>query len=52
MKTITDDPKGFFENGGWTFLDPESDNEGGDGGDDESEEDEVYEVCCVYFYSR
>lgn len=36
---------GFFENGGWTFLDPESDNEEGGGGDgDESEEDEVYEV--------
>lgn len=45
MKTITDDPKGFFESGGWTFLDPESDNEGeGGGGSDESEEDEVYEV--------
>jgi len=25
MKTITDDPEGFFDNGGWTFLDPESD---------------------------
>lgn len=24
MKTITDDPDGFFDNGGWTFLDPES----------------------------
>jgi hypothetical protein len=21
MKTITDDPEGFFESGGWTFLD-------------------------------
>lgn len=27
MKTITDDPEGFFESGGWTFLDPESDEE-------------------------
>ena len=27
MKTITDDPEGFFENGGWNFLEPESDNE-------------------------
>ena len=29
MKTITDDPEGFFESGGWSFLDPES------GSDDE-----------------
>lgn len=41
MKTITDDPKGFFESGGWTFLDPESD---GEENPDElsSEEDEAY----------
>ena len=25
MKTITDDPEGFFDNGGWTFLSPDSD---------------------------
>lgn len=25
MKTIVDDPEGFFDNGGWTFLNPESD---------------------------
>lgn len=42
MKTITDDPKGFFESGGWTFLDPESASEG-EQDSDESEEDEVYE---------
>ena len=24
MKTILDDPEGFFENGGWKFLDPDS----------------------------
>lgn len=24
MKTIVDDPEGFFEQGGWSFLDPES----------------------------
>jgi hypothetical protein len=24
MKTITDDPEGFFDNGGWSFLEPES----------------------------
>lgn len=41
MKTITDDPEGFFENGGWTFLDPESDGEG-DHESMESEEDEAY----------
>ncbi|XP_050309696.1 FACT complex subunit spt16 [Anthonomus grandis grandis] len=42
MKTITDDPEGFFDNGGWTFLDPESDEEGA--AEEESEdEDEVYD---------
>lgn len=24
MKTIVDDPEGFFEQGGWSFLDPDS----------------------------
>ena len=24
MKTILDDPEGFFENGGWSFLEPDS----------------------------
>lgn len=24
MKTIVDDPEGFFEQGGWSFLEPES----------------------------
>ena len=34
MKTINDDPMGFLDNGGWSFLDPESDvrREGGRGG--------------------
>ncbi len=32
MKTIVDDPVGFFESGGWNFLDPEDDPE--DEGDD------------------
>ncbi|VDI07180.1 Hypothetical predicted protein [Mytilus galloprovincialis] len=41
MKTITDDPDGFFDSGGWSFLDPESDAEADDG--DDSEEDEHYE---------
>lgn len=44
MKTITDDPEGFFENGGWNFLEPESDEEKADGGDSEisDEEDDAY----------
>ncbi|XP_050429833.1 FACT complex subunit spt16-like isoform X2 [Adelges cooleyi] len=46
MKTITDDPEGFFENGGWTFLDPESDDEEG-AADEEEEEDEPYEPTDV-----
>ena len=25
MKTFNDDPEGFFSNGGWRFLDPDSD---------------------------
>lgn len=25
MKTINDNPDAFFEDGGWKFLDPESD---------------------------
>jgi nucleosome binding factor SPN SPT16 subunit len=41
MKTIVDDPEGFFDNGGWTFLDPESDAEGEDE-DDEDDEDDAY----------
>jgi len=41
MKTITDDPEGFFEQGGWTFLDPESGSEA-DNESAESEEDEAY----------
>ncbi|KAL1500922.1 hypothetical protein ABEB36_006341 [Hypothenemus hampei] len=42
MKTITDDPEGFFDNGGWTFLDPESDEEEVE--EEESEdEDEAYQ---------
>ncbi|XP_076357852.1 SPT16 homolog, facilitates chromatin remodeling subunit dre4 [Tachypleus tridentatus] len=42
MKTITDDPEGFFDNGGWSFLDPDSDEDGEDDDDDE-EEDEQYQ---------
>lgn len=48
MKTIVDDPEGFFENGGWSFLDPESDNENEAHEDsDDSEVDEQYEPTDV-----
>lgn len=43
MKTITDDPVGFFDNGGWTFLDPESEGEDAGANDSEDEEDDPYE---------
>ncbi|XP_065828141.1 FACT complex subunit SPT16-like [Oscarella lobularis] len=33
MKTIAEDPEGFFENGGWTFLAPESSEEESEGGE-------------------
>jgi len=44
MKTIVDDPEGFFEQGGWDFLEPESDEEGGGGDASElsDEEDDAY----------
>ncbi|CAF3015468.1 unnamed protein product [Rotaria socialis] len=38
MKTITDDLSGFFSQGGWTFLDAESDAEGEGGGGGEGSE--------------
>merc|ERR1712098_817755 len=41
MKTIVDDPDGFFESGGWNFLDPESGDEDEDD-DDDSDEDEDF----------
>ncbi|XP_050666094.1 FACT complex subunit spt16 isoform X2 [Leptidea sinapis] len=43
MKTITDDIEGFFENGGWSFLDPESDEENAAQDDESEEEDDAYE---------
>lgn len=43
MKTITDDPEGFFDQGGWNFLEAESDTEEKEVDDDISdEEDDVY----------
>ncbi|XP_070294030.1 LOW QUALITY PROTEIN: FACT complex subunit SPT16 [Salvelinus sp. IW2-2015] len=41
MKTIVDDPEGFFEQGGWSFLDPESEGEGAED-DSESGEDGTF----------
>ncbi|XP_063216502.1 FACT complex subunit spt16 isoform X2 [Bacillus rossius redtenbacheri] len=43
MKTITDDPEGFFESGGWTFLDPESDDENKEEDVEEEEEDDEFQ---------
>lgn len=45
MKTITDDPEGFFDQGGWSFLDPNSDEEGEE--EEEDEEDEQYNPTDV-----
>jgi len=42
MKTIVEDPEGFFENGGWSFLDPDGDDVDDD--DDDSEEDQTFAV--------
>ena len=45
MKTITDDPEGFFENGGWNFLASESDTEEKGVAEDDDisdEEDDAY----------
>ena len=42
MKTISDDPKQFFEDGGWSFLDAQSEEEGAED-EEEDEEDEKYE---------
>ena len=42
MKTITDDPEGFFESGGWSFLDPEESE--GEGEETEDEEDEEFKM--------
>ena len=46
FRTIADDPEGFFEGGGWGFLDPNSDDEGeeGDPDDLEDSEDEEFKV--------
>jgi nucleosome binding factor SPN SPT16 subunit len=41
MKTIVDDPEAFFETGGWTFLEPQSDEETKDE-EISDEDDDVY----------
>lgn len=38
MKTITDDPEAFFEDGGWNFLSNDSDDEAANEDEDESSE--------------
>ncbi|XP_019874248.1 FACT complex subunit spt16 [Aethina tumida] len=51
MKTITDDPDGFFDSGGWTFLDPESDEEQAQ--EEETEdEDENYDPTDLESFSE
>ncbi|XP_053324462.1 FACT complex subunit SPT16 [Spea bombifrons] len=43
MKTIVDDPEGFFEQGGWSFLEPEGEGSGAEEDGSESEiEDETF----------
>uniref|UniRef100_A0AAU7BN93 FACT complex subunit n=1 Tax=Henosepilachna vigintioctopunctata TaxID=420089 RepID=A0AAU7BN93_9CUCU len=47
MKTITDDPEGFFESGGWTFLDPESDDEAAAAEEESDEDDDAFEPTDI-----
>ncbi|XP_043473155.1 FACT complex subunit spt16 isoform X2 [Leptopilina heterotoma] len=47
MKTITENPEEFFETGGWSFLDPDSDNEKEEVEDEEEDEDEAYEPTDI-----
>ncbi|XP_072833109.1 FACT complex subunit SPT16 [Pogona vitticeps] len=43
MKTIMDDPEGFFEQGGWSFLEPEGEGSDAESGGSGSEmEDETF----------
>ncbi|KAH9426311.1 FACT complex subunit SPT16 [Dermatophagoides pteronyssinus] len=48
MKTITDDPEDFFDNGGWSFLDA-NDSDEGEGDEELDEEDEVYDPSASEF---
>jgi FACT complex subunit spt16, putative len=40
MRTITDDPEGFFDQGGWSFLDADSDQDQSDAEDEEDDDDQ------------
>uniref|UniRef100_A0A7M5XAC7 FACT complex subunit n=2 Tax=Clytia hemisphaerica TaxID=252671 RepID=A0A7M5XAC7_9CNID len=40
MKTINDNPEDFFENGGWSFLEPNSEDEAEAEDDDDEDDDE------------
>ncbi|XP_008316564.1 FACT complex subunit SPT16 isoform X2 [Cynoglossus semilaevis] len=42
MKTIVDDPEGFFEQGGWSFLDPDSEGSGPEMDSESEMEDETF----------
>ncbi|XP_062305082.1 FACT complex subunit SPT16 [Osmerus eperlanus] len=42
MKTIVDDPEGFFEQGGWSFLDPEGEGSGVEEDSESEMEDETF----------
>ena len=41
MKTINDNPEDFFDNGGWSFLEPTSDDEAEGDGEEESDSDDA-----------
>ena len=44
MKTITDDPEGFFEDGGWNFLDGDGGDEAEMDDDDDDSEDQEFQM--------
>ena len=50
--TISDDPEGFFEGGGWGFLDPNSDDEGEEGDPDDLEDSEDEEFKVRNFFEK
>ncbi|KRX92343.1 FACT complex subunit spt16, partial [Trichinella pseudospiralis] len=43
MKSITEDPEGFFESGGWNFLTADDDTEKDEDSDESEATDDVYE---------
>ena len=46
MKTIVEDPEGFFEDGGWNFLDGESNDAANDEDDDDDSEDDEFRMSA------